>query len=139
MLTPPLIRDPATVLSHRIEGTTATYLENAVELSMNAQLTGTELTVDVTIDNSLTGHHVPTGVTVRNMILLVEAWEDGQDPLTNPLVYTGTETIHDLGGIGDPAQGYYAGLPGKFYAKVNHDSSGQGPTFFTDATGILFD
>ncbi|MCP4047560.1 MAG: hypothetical protein GY732_16415, partial [Gammaproteobacteria bacterium] len=139
LLFPPLIRDPATVRSHAIEGTTATYLENAVELSMQTQLTGTELQVDVTIDNNLTGHHVPTGVTIRNMILLVEAWEEGQDPLTSPLVHTGAETIHDLGGIGDPAQGYYAGLPGKFYAKVNHDATGQGPTFFTDATGILFD
>jgi len=138
-LFPPVVRDSSTVRSHTIEGTTATYLENAVELSMQTELTGTELQVDITIDNSLTGHHVPTGVTVRNMILLVEAWEDGEDPIINPLVYTGTETIHDLGGIGDPAQGYYAGLPGKFYAKVNHDASGQGPTFFTDATGILFD
>jgi len=138
-LFPPVVRDPSTVRTHTIEGTTATYLENAVELSMQTQMTGSELQVDVTIDNSLTGHHVPTGVTVRNMILLVEAWADGEDPVSNPLAHTGTETVHELGGVGDPAQGYYAGLPGKFYAKVNHDASGQGPTFFTDATGILFD
>jgi uncharacterized repeat protein (TIGR03806 family) len=134
-----LARDPNTVRTHAIEGTTAAYLDNAVELSMQTQLVGNELRVDVSIDNSLTGHHVPTGVTVRNMILLVEAWQDGQDPLINPLIHTGTQTIHDLGGIGDPAQGYYAGLPGKFYAKVNHDASLQDPTFFTDATGIQFD
>jgi len=134
-----LDRDPSAIRSHAIEGTTATYLDNAVELSMQTQLVGNQLQVDVTIDNSLTGHHVPTGVTVRNMILLVEAWQDGQDPLVNPLVHTSAQTIHDLGGIGDPAQGYYAGLPGKFYAKVNHDISLQGPTFFTDATGIIFD
>ena len=30
-------------------------------------------------------------------------------------------------------------MPGKFYAKVNHDASLQGPTFSTDATGIQFD
>lgn len=134
-----LTRDPSTVRTHAIEGSTANYLDNAVELSMQTQLVGNELQVDVSIDNNLTGHHVPTGVTVRNMILLVEAWEDGQDPLVNPLGYTGTQTIHDLGGIGDPAQGYYAGLPGKYFGKVNHDANLQGPTFFTDATGIQFD
>jgi chitodextrinase len=134
-----LDRDPSAIRSHAIKGTTPSYLDNAVELSMQTQLVGNELQVDVTIDNSLTGHHVPTGVTVRNMILLIEAWQDGEDPLVNPLVYTSSQTIHDLGGIGDPAQGYYAGLPGKFYAKVNHDVNLQGPTFFTDATGIIFD
>lgn len=139
ILFPPITRDPSTVRLHRIEGTTPTFLENAVELSMSLQQEGTSLRVDVAVANTLTGHHVPTGVTVRNMILLVEAWVDGQDPLTNPLTHTGTETIHELGGIGDPAQGYYAGLPGKFFAKVNHDANLEGPTFFTDATGIQFD
>lgn len=133
---PPLVRDPATIRSHRIEGTTAEYLENAVELGMTSQIVGDTLEVAVSITNSLTGHHVPTGVTVRNMILLVEAWREGDSA---SLVHTGTQTVHDLGGTGDPAQGYYAGLPGKFYAKVNHNEAGAGPTFFTDAFGIQFD
>ncbi|MCP4303783.1 MAG: hypothetical protein GY788_02675, partial [bacterium] len=127
------------VRTHAIEGTTPQYLDNAVELTMQTQLVGNELQVDVTIDNNLTGHHVPTGVTVRNMILLVEAWEDGEDPLVNPLPHTGTQTVHDLGGIGDPAQGYYAGLPGKLFAKVSQGAGGQSPIFFTDATSIVFD
>jgi hypothetical protein len=135
----PLVRDTSMVRTHAIEGTTAAYLDNAVELSMQTQQVGNELQVSVTIDNSLTGHHVPTGVTIRNMILLVLAWEHGQNPWVNPLMHTGAQTVHDLGGVGNPAQGYYAGLPGKLYAKVNHDASLQGPTFFTDATGILFD
>ena len=134
-----LTRDPDTVRTHAIEGTTPAYLENAVELSMQTQVVDNALQVEVTIDNSLTGHHVPTGVPVRNMVLLVEAWEDGQDPLVNPLVHTGTQTVHALGGIGDPAQGYYAGLPGKLYAKVDQADSGQSPTFFTDATSVVFD
>ena len=139
MLFPPIIRDPNTIRSHKIEGTTPYYLENAVEMFMETAVEDDALTVDVTIENTLTGHHVPTGVTVRNMILLVEAWKDGNDPLVDPLVYTGGQTIHDLGGIGDPAEGYYAGLPGRFFAKVNHDAEGNGPTFFTEATGITFD
>lgn len=137
LLYPPLQRTG--IKSHVILGTTPQYLENAVELSMQTQLVGDEIGVTVTINNSLTGHHVPTGVTVRNMILVVEAWPVGGDPLTSSLAHLGNQTIHDLGGVGDPAQGYYAGMAGKFYAKVNHDQNGNGPTFFTDATGIQFD
>ncbi|KAA3641298.1 MAG: hypothetical protein DWP95_07075 [Proteobacteria bacterium] len=132
-------RPVASVRDHRIEGTTPEFLENAVAMDLHVSANDTQLQVNVTINNNQTGHHVPTGVTIRNMILLVEAWEQGQDPLVNPLVQINNQVIHDLGGVGDPAQGYFAGLPGKFFAKVNHDANGNGPTFFTDATGILFD
>jgi hypothetical protein len=130
------LRDPETIRSHRIEGTTAQFLENAVELSVESTRDATGIDVQVTIDNTLTGHHVPTGVTVRNMILLVEAERTADGAA---LVSLGTQVVHNLGGVGDPAQGYYAGLPGKFYAKHNHNRQGVGPTFFTDATGIVFD
>lgn len=132
-------RPVESVRNHMIEGSTPAYLENAVTMDMQVSSNDTQVSVNVTINNNLTGHHVPTGVTVRNMILVVEAWEDGKDPITDGLTHSGVQTIHELGGIGDPAQGYYAGLAGKFYAKVNHDASGNGPTFFTDATGIQFD
>jgi hypothetical protein len=137
IVTPP--RAVESVRDHNIEGSTPAYLENAVDMNLQVSSTETQLNVQVSIHNNQTGHHVPTGVTVRNMVLVVEAYEDGNDPLTDSLVYSGSQVIHDLGGIGDPAQGYYAGLPGKFFAKVNHDVSGNGPTFFTDATGIQFD
>jgi hypothetical protein len=129
-------RDPETIRHHRIEGTTSEYLDNSVELETQCRVVGGELRVEVSIENTRVGHHVPTGVTIRNMILLVEAWREVDGA---PLVHTGDQTVHDLGGIGDPAQGYYAGLPGKLYAKHNHDEHGNGPTFFTDATGILWD
>lgn len=132
-------RPVESIRNHKIEGSTAAFLENAVTMDMQVSSTDTQISVDVTIDNNLTGHHVPTGVTVRNMILVVEAWVEGNDPVTDGLLHSGTQTIHDLGGIGNPAQGYYAGLAGKFYAKVNHDENGNGPTFFTDATGLTFD
>ncbi len=134
-----LDRGPDAVRSHDIKGTTPEFLDNAVEMSMQTDRVGDELQIRVDIENSLTGHHVPTGVTIRNMILVIEAWEDGNDPNTDLLSYTGTEVIHDLGGLGDPAQGYYAGRPGRYFGKVNHDANGNGPTFFTDATGIFFD
>jgi len=135
-LDPPLIRDPATIRSHEIVGTTPAFLENAALLQLQAVASEENLDVSVSITNDSTGHHVPTGVTIRNMILLVEAWrvEDGM-----PLKSIGEQIVHPLGGVGDPAEGYYAGLPGKLYTKLNHDAAGQGPTFFTDATGIQFD
>ena len=124
------------VRSHRILGTSPEYLDNAVTLALETSLTGDAIEARVSVTNDATGHHVPTGVTIRNVILLVDAWRE-QDSL--PLEHTGTQTVHELGGVGDPADGYYAGLPGKLYAKVNHGADGKGPVFFTDATGIELD
>jgi hypothetical protein len=124
------------VRSHRIEGTTPAYLENAVDLSTTVTHIGDRLRVDVAVNNHATGHHVPTGVTVRNMILLIDAW-DVQSGAR--LTQVSGSTIHRIGGVGDPKRGYLAGLPGKVYAKHNHDATGNGPTFFSEATGILWD
>jgi hypothetical protein len=140
ILFPPLERDPQTIRDHNILGTTPIYLENAADVIVQAAVVDDQLEVQVDVYNGATGHHVPTGVTVRNMILLVEAWSE-RDGV--PLAHLGTQVVHDLGGVPGPGkppeEGYYAGLPGKFFAKVNHDASGAGPTFFTDATGIQFD
>lgn len=132
---PSLDRPLGNVRSHLIEGTTPAFLDNAVTLTMAAEQSGADLNVEVTIDNDQTGHHVPTGVTIRNMILLVQTIDaDG-----TVLASTGSQVVHDLGGVGDPTEGYFAGLPGKLYAKLNHDANGDGPTFFTEATGLHFD
>lgn len=133
---PPPQRDPNTIRSHRIEGTTPYYLENAVDLSVDCVRDATGADVVVTVANNTTGHHVPTGVTVRNMILLVEAVRLSDGAL---LTHLGTQVVDDLGGVGNPAQGYYSGLAGKMYAKRNHDANMNGPTFFTDATGLTYD
>ena len=132
----PPIRNPETIRSHRIEGTTPTFLENAVTMTVRGRVVGNTIETKIFILNDKTGHHVPDGVTIRNMILLVEAWRS-RDGL--PLTNIGTQVVDELGGVGNPDQGYYAGLPGKLFAKVNHDSRGHGPTFFTDATGIQWD
>lgn len=132
-------RDPNTIRSHDIKGTSPEYLENAVELTVASSVVGSQLNVTVDIENTMAGHHVPTGVSIRNMILVVEAWVDGDNPLTMPLLHTGNQVIHEIGGIGDPAEGYFAGLPGKAFAKVNHDANMVAPVFFTEAAGRLFD
>ncbi len=136
VLFPPLRRDPATIRSHRLEGTTPEFLENAVTLRLSCVIKADRLHADVSITNDRTGHHVPTGVTIRNMILLIEAWREEDGRHLEPV---STQIIHKLGGVGPREQGYWAGLPGKLYAKVNHGPDGQGPVFFTEARGLLLD
>ncbi len=132
----PVQRDPSEVRTHDILGTSPEYLENAVDLSLTVQQTSSELQVTVDATNNHAGHHVPTGVPIRNMILLVEAWriEDGQK-----LIDTGSQQIDAIGGVGSPAQGYFAGLPGKTFAKVTLDANGNGPSFFTEAASVQYD
>ncbi|MBW2588891.1 MAG: MYXO-CTERM sorting domain-containing protein [Deltaproteobacteria bacterium] len=113
---------------------------------MEANTVGDSVEVEVEITNDRTGHHVPTGVTIRNMILLVEASQasDGE-----PLEHTGSTVIHNLGGcepssapgecLAAPDQGYYGGLPGRLYGKINISDAGDSPTFFTDAVDIVSD
>lgn len=135
-IVPPIQRPAGQVRAHRIEGTTAEYLENAVSLVLNAESTDGSLSVDVEVTNDKTGHHVPTGVTVRNMLLVVDAVReaDGQ-----ALEHTGAQILSDLAGVGNPEQGYYAGLAGKVYAVRNHGADGVGPVFYTEATGVTED
>jgi len=135
VLSDDLGRSDTQVRSHKILGTTPAYLENAVTMSMTTSVDDDGLTVDVSIVNDQTGHSVPTGVTIRNMILLVEVTMANGASLT----HTGTQVLHDLAGVGDPTQGYFGGMPGKLYGKLNHGPDGTGPVFFTDATGIQFD
>ena len=71
-----------------------------------------EVTVDIT--NDQTGHHVPTDSPLRHLILLVEV----ADSEGNHLALIEGEIVPEWGGGGDPDDGYYAGLPGKVFAKI---------------------
>lgn len=134
---PGVDRDPETIRHHRIEGTTAEYLEGSVELDLVCERGTSTVDVQVLISNTGVGHHVPTGVTVRNMILRVEARRESDGA---PLALLSGPTVHPLGGVGDPSLGYYAGEPGKLFATVSRDSiTDTSPTFFTDATEVVFD
>ena len=54
------------------------------------------------------------GSPLRHLLLLVQAVDaDGAE-----LPQSDGPVVPDWGGQGDPAEGYYAGLPGKAYAKV---------------------
>jgi hypothetical protein len=108
-------RNPDEIFSHKMLGAMdESLLQNAVTMTVTASLENDEVTVLVDITNSLTGHHVPTDSPLRHLILLVEAVDaDGAE-----LTQSDGPVVPDWGGQGDPAEGYYAGLPGKTYAKV---------------------
>lgn len=109
------IRDPKTIFSHRMPGASdKVLLQNTVTLTAAARREGEQLIVDVMIVNDQTGHHVPTDSPLRQMILLVGA----VDQQGQVLVFRDGPTVPDWGGLGDPKDGYYAGLPGKGYAKI---------------------
>jgi len=108
-------RDPDTIFSHRMPGAAdLTLLQNTVTLTVNAHLEGEKLVVDVTLLNDKAGHHVPTDSPLRQMILLVNAVDERGQALE---LLEGS-TVPEWGGKGDPGNGYYAGLPGKGYAKI---------------------
>jgi hypothetical protein len=110
-----LLRDRNRIFSHRMPGASdVKLLQNAVTMTATASLEEDEVRVQVAITNDQTGHHVPTDSPLRHLILLVEA-ADGQG---ESLTLLDGPTVPYWGGVGDPAAGYYAGLPGKAYAKV---------------------
>ncbi len=108
-------RDPMSIHAHTQPGALdEELLQNAVAMTTTAQLEGDAVVVRVEITNDQAGHHVPTDSPLRHLILLVQATDaDG-----NPLTQVEGPTVPEWGGIGDPSEGYYAGLPGKAYAKV---------------------
>lgn len=108
-------RDPLTIPAHTFPGASSLdLLQNAVTLTASAHRSEGRIIVDVTILNDKTGHHVPTDSPLRQMILLVQALDAGGKALSQ----VDGPTVPDWGGIGDPGEGYYAGLPGKGFAKI---------------------
>ncbi len=108
-------RDPLTIHAHTFPGASnVELLQNSVSMTVTSQVLAESLAIQVEIVNDRTGHHVPTDSPLRSLILLVEA----RDGLGQSLVRLSGPTIPDWGGIGDPGQGYYAGLPGVAYAKI---------------------
>jgi len=110
-----ILRDPATLASHTLFGINdAAFMREAVAMATTAQAADGRLQVTVTVKNVKAGHHIPTGSPMRNMVLKVDA-RDGNG---RRLAMLNGETIPDWAGTGPEAEGNYAGLPGKGYAKV---------------------
>jgi hypothetical protein len=108
-------RDPLTIPAHTFPGASSLeLLQNALTMSVDAQRDGDTIVVEVSLVNDKTGHHIPTDSPLRQMILLVSA-TDGQG---QEIPLQEGPTIPEYGGRGDPEAGYYAGLPGKIYARI---------------------
>jgi len=110
-----LERDPASIATHKFEGAMDNeLLRNAVSLEVQPTLTPEGLQIGVVVTNDKTGHHVPTDSPLRHLILLVQV----KDASNERLEMIDGPTIPEWGGTGSSEEGYYAGLPGKIFAKV---------------------
>jgi hypothetical protein len=108
-------RDPSTLHAHTFLGAASEeLLQNSLTMQATAQVQGNRVLVEVSLSNDRTGHLIPTDSPLRHLILLVEAKNEAGEAL--PLLEG--ETVPKWGGTGDPQEGYYAGLPGKAFAKI---------------------
>jgi mono/diheme cytochrome c family protein len=108
-------RDPKTIFAHRMLGAgDANLLRNAVTMTVGTELRDSTLEVRIEIRNDRSGHHVPTDSPLRQMILIVRA----SDPHGVALDHRSGPALPDWCGVGDPDEGYVAGLPGTGYAKI---------------------
>lgn len=96
-------------------------LKKAVDLKMETRVENDVLIVRTRAENVGAAHPVPGSGPIRNVILKVDAL----DANGLPLKYVGNEKLllPPLAGMGNPQTGQrdaqdWAGLPGRFYAKV---------------------
>jgi len=110
-----LLRDPETIPSHKMLGVMdEAFMQDAISITVTASREGERISVQVDIFNDNTGHHIPSDSPLRHMILVVEAFDEHDQRLSQ----SSGPVVEDYAGIGDPAAGYYAGLPGKVFAKI---------------------
>jgi hypothetical protein len=95
-------RDPRTLGSHKMPGAATEMLRRC--LSLKASVRGRQLDVEVLADN--VGHRVPTGFIDRNLVLVVEAFDEAGQPVS----LASGQTL-------PPSAGPFVGLPGKIFAK----------------------
>jgi hypothetical protein len=131
-----VVRDPSQVHSHRFAGTTHEYVQNAASVRLVARREGETLRVAVAVTNDRTGHDLPGGVALRHALLLVRATDATGATLT--FLRDGSSVVPDYGGVGDPAEGDFAGLPGKGFAKIFTDGVVEG-VLFSEAQAIAED
>lgn len=109
------IRKPETIRSHRMLGIEdEDFMRKAVTLNTDAYAIDSSIVVTVQITNDNTGHHIPTDSPLRHLILLIVV----KDEQGNSLLQIHGPALPDWCGKGDPLSGYYAGLPGRAYAKI---------------------
>ncbi|NOZ20733.1 MAG: hypothetical protein GXP25_06545 [Planctomycetes bacterium] len=108
---------PPIIPVHVNRGHERALLMRSARLGVNATRDARRIYVSVSVTNEMGGHHLPTGHPMRNIVLRVEAVADG-----GALGQVAGERIPPWGGEGNPAEGNYAGQPGKIFAKVLCDA-----------------
>jgi hypothetical protein len=122
-------RDPAfqPVRAHTFAGTVLgpgvplpdgsySMLDGAGTLDLQAvQTAAEELEVSVQLTNAAAGHKLPTGIDIRNLLVLVEAWDTAGRPL-EPVPERSSLLPYWAGQGSGPE--HDAGKPGKGYAKI---------------------
>jgi hypothetical protein len=113
-----LVRNPETIPSHKMLGVMdEAFMQEAATMNVSANRDGDQINVQVDIFNDNTGHHIPTDSPLRHLILVVDALgTNGQR-----LAQSSGPIVEEYAGVGDPEDGYFAGLPGKVYAKILED------------------
>ncbi|MBI9051089.1 MAG: hypothetical protein JEZ00_16830 [Anaerolineaceae bacterium] len=110
-----IARDPQTIFSHQMTGASdPELLQNAVTMQSEVRQQGDRIIVDIKIVNDKTGHSVPSDSPLRQMILIVQVVDENGQRLS----LTEGPVLPDWTGVGEAEDGYYAGLPGKGYAKI---------------------
>ena len=133
-----LKRDPNTIVSHRMPGARdLDLLENAVSLTLEAEQLPEGIRVRTKVINDLTGHHVPTDSPLRHLILVVRAYDSDASELS----LKAGPVLPEWCGSGDPADGCYAGLPGKVFIKLLEEMyTGVSPTAaYWNPTRVVMD
>jgi hypothetical protein len=129
-------RDPSQVHAHDFQGTTDVFVQNAATVRVIAAPAHDRLRVTVGVTNDRAGHDLPGGIFLRHAILLVTARDARGQSLT--FFSDQSSVVPDYAGVGDPAEGNFAGLPGKGFAKIFTDGARDG-VFFTEAQAIASD
>jgi hypothetical protein len=133
-----LKRDPNTIVNHRMPGAKdIDLLENSVSLTMEAERSPEGIRVKTKVVNDRTGHHVPTDSPLRHLILVVRAYDDDASELS----LKEGPVLPEWCGSGDPADGCYAGLPGKVFVKLLEEIwTGVSPTAaYWNPTRVVMD
>ncbi len=131
-------RDPNTIVGHRMPGARdLDLLRNAVSLTLEAEQAPEGIRVRTKVVNDRTGHDVPTDSPLRHLILVVRAY--GRD--ASELSLKAGSVLPEWCGTGDPANGNYAGLPGKVFVKLLEEIwTGVSPTAaYWNPTRIVMD
>ena len=133
-----LKRDPSTLVSHRMPGARDfDLLRNAVSLALEAEQLPGGIRVRTKVVNDRTGHHVPTDSPLRHLMLVVRAYSSDASELS----LKAGPVLPEWCGSGNPADGYYAGLPGKVFVKLLEEMwTGVSPTAaYWNPTRVVMD